>query len=117
MAYADRAGMARVDPRAPSAFGVCDGCGRWFNRVNLIAERQWLGPQIKPTGFLVCQDCLDVPQEQLRPVILPVPDPKPVVQPRPEPHQSIPDLAFVDGDNGAPILDSLGNPIVNDGGE
>lgn len=43
-----------------------------------------MGPRLMRTGFLVCnRGCLDVPQQQLRPRIIP-PDPVPIYQPRPE---------------------------------
>lgn len=45
---------------------------------------EFFGPQLAWTGFLVCPDkCLDVPQPQNIPLILP-PDPVPVKNPRPE---------------------------------
>ena len=83
MAYTNAHGRARVDPRSPQAFAVCDNCGEWVNRVDLRAEQQWMGPELRPTGFLVCDRCLDVPQQQFRTIIMP-PDPVPVDQPRPE---------------------------------
>jgi hypothetical protein len=76
-------GRARVDARDPRAFGVCDDCGEWFNKVDLIPQMEWYGNRLMPTGFLVCWQCNDIPQDQLRTVILP-PDPIPVEQPRPE---------------------------------
>lgn len=44
---------------------------------------QWRGPRLMKTGFLVDKSCLDVPQQQLRPRILPT-DPVPIFNPRPE---------------------------------
>lgn len=76
-------GHARVNPRAPDAFAVCDRCNRLWNKRDLIWEMQWRGPRLMKTGFLVCQPCLDVPQQQLRPRILPT-DPVPILNPRPE---------------------------------
>lgn len=76
-------GHARVDPNSPSAFAVCDRCQRLFNRRDLIWEMQWRGPRLMKTGYLVDKSCLDVPQQQLRPRILPT-DPVPIFNPRPE---------------------------------
>lgn len=77
-------GRARVDTRNPSAWGVCDNCSEWRNLSDLAWEEQWMGPNLMRTGFRVCRDrCLDVPQPQLRTIILP-PDPIPVRDPRPE---------------------------------
>lgn len=76
-------GHAKVNPRSPSAFGTCDRCYRVFNLRDLVQEMQWRGPRLMWTGFLVDRSCLDIPQQQLRPRILP-PDPVPVFNPRPE---------------------------------
>lgn len=83
MSYADRAGRATVNTRAPNAFAVCDSCGEWYNRVNLLVQREWYGDNLADTGFRVCQRCLSRPQAQLKPVILPL-DPIPIFEPRPE---------------------------------
>ena len=84
MSYSNAHGRARVDPRNPQAFGCCDNCGEWRNLADLAWEQQWMGPNLLRTGFRVCRDrCLDVPQPQLRTIILP-PDPIPVRDPRPE---------------------------------
>ena len=44
---------------------------------------QWSGSQLQNLRLLVCDTCLDVPQQQLRSIVLP-PDPLPVFNPRPE---------------------------------
>ncbi len=76
-------GRAKVDPNNPQAFAVCDRCGFWYNHKDLKWQFQWMGPQLQNTRLLVCDTCLDVPQEQLRTIILP-PDPMPVLNARPE---------------------------------
>ncbi len=83
MAYADRAGRARVDARNPRGFAVCDGCGEWYNRMNLMAQYDWAGDAMIDLGYRYCRRCLSKPQEQLRTVILPL-DPVPIDDPRPE---------------------------------
>ncbi len=80
-------GHARVDPRNPEAFGECDRCGRWFNHVDLSWQFQWAGTHLQNLRILVCRRCLDVPQEQLRTIILP-PDPPPIMNAR------VPDFAY-----------------------
>ena len=76
-------GHAKVNPKNPSAFGVCDRDGFLYSLDDLVWEYQWMGTQLKTTWFRVCKRCLDVPQDQLRPKNVPA-DPIPRVQPRPE---------------------------------
>jgi hypothetical protein len=88
MAYASRSGRARTSIRRPQAFAVCDRCGIWYNRVNLSWQYDWRGNALQNLWILVCGDCLDIPQEQLRAIQLPA-DPVPVWQPRVEQFASI----------------------------
>jgi hypothetical protein len=76
-------GKARVDPTNPQAFAICDRCGGLYNHVDLQWQHQWIGPQLQNLRILVCEKCLDRPQEQLRTIILP-PDPLPIYNARPE---------------------------------
>jgi hypothetical protein len=76
-------GHGRVSIIRPRALAVCDRCGETWNKVTLTRQFQWGGTALYDTGLLVCPDCLDVPQDQLRSVILP-PDPVPVENPRPD---------------------------------
>lgn len=76
-------GHARVNPRAPEAFAVCDRCSGWYNLVDLQWQYQWAGPNLQNLRLLVCRKCLDIPQPQLKPRILP-PDPMPKLNARPE---------------------------------
>jgi hypothetical protein len=75
-------GRARVDPRYPQAFAWCDRCQFQFNLVDLQWQYQWAGAQLQNKRILVCNRCLDKPQEQLRTITLPA-DPVPVMYPRP----------------------------------
>lgn len=86
MSYASRSGRARTSLKRPEAFAVCDRCGIWYNRVNLIFQFQWTGTVLQNLWILVCRKCLDIPQEQLRAIVLPA-DPVPVWQPRVEQFQ------------------------------
>jgi hypothetical protein len=51
----------------------------------MVRQQQWAGNSLIDTGLLVGIDCLDVPQDQYRTVILP-PDPMPINNPRPSPN-------------------------------
>lgn len=77
-------GHVRVSSRSPRAAGVCDRCGRIFNRNSLSWAFDWRGQTLQNLRLLVCSPCLDVPQQQLRSRIL-GPDPLPIYNPRPEP--------------------------------
>lgn len=83
-------GRASVSARRPSALGVCDRCGFTYQLNRLRWQYQWQGMQLQNLRLLVCDECLDVPQIQLKTIILP-PDPLPVLNPRPEPYsQEVP---------------------------
>ena len=49
---------------------------------------QWAGVKLQTYDILVCSQCWDTPQEQLRVIIIP-PDPMPVLNPRPERYTTI----------------------------
>lgn len=83
MALGNLSGRARTDPSSPRAFAICDQCGILYNRIDLAPLVEYMGPALQHTGFYVCPSCLDKPQSQFRPVILP-PSPIPVDQPRPD---------------------------------
>lgn len=76
-------GSARIDPRNPSALGICDRCSFLYNLRDLSYQFAWAGTKLINTRLRVCKKCLDRPNEQLRARILP-PDPVPVADPRPE---------------------------------
>lgn len=84
MGYASKAGRASVNPSAPEAFGVCSRCGIWYQRRALTNQPQWRGAALLPLNIFVCRQCLDVPQEQLRAIVLSA-DPVPVYWPLVEP--------------------------------
>lgn len=76
---------ARVDANNPEAFAMCDRCGFWYNRSDLVWQFEWGGQKLYNKEVLVCitgNRCYDKPQEQLRTIILP-PDPPPIVNARP----------------------------------
>lgn len=77
-------GRARLNARAPSAAGICDRCGLLYTHRDLRWQYDWAGARLQNLKILVCQHCLDDPQEQLRAKIL-SPDPLPIYNARPEP--------------------------------
>lgn len=88
MALGDHRGRARLDTQNPTAMGCCDRCGFWYALDQLQRQFEWRGAALADTGFLVCagagtKNCLDVPFEQNRLLILP-PDPVPRRNPRPD---------------------------------
>lgn len=87
MAYASKAGRARVSSKNPRAFGVCDRDGLWYNLDQLVWQWEYRGPTLQNIWIRVCKRCLDTPNAQLRSITLPA-DPVPVWQPRPENFES-----------------------------
>ena len=79
-------GRARVNVNALSSWATCDRCGIQYNISDLQWQMQWRGSQMLNTRILVCKlTCLDIPQAQLKTLILP-PDPSPTLNARPEPY-------------------------------
>lgn len=73
-----------IDPRNPRALALCDGCKMPTFRDTLTMQMDYRGtPAPVPLGFLVCPRCLDVPNAQGAPAILPI-DPVPIIDPRPD---------------------------------
>lgn len=74
-------GRARVSARSPEAFGICDNCSFLYNLSELRWQLQWSGNKLVNLRQLVCRRCNDIPQTQLRAIVLPA-DPMPVLNPR-----------------------------------
>lgn len=74
---------AEVNPSFPRAWGTCDSCGFVLNHHKLQEQFQWAGTILQNTHFLVCERCLDVPNEALRTIVIP-PDPPPIMNARVE---------------------------------
>jgi hypothetical protein len=83
MSYASKSGRARTSPSNPNAHAICDRCGFRYNFVNLRWQYDWRGAALANTFILVCSDCYDTPQEQLRAIVVPA-DPTPIIQARVE---------------------------------
>lgn len=81
-------GRGRVSSRRPAALGVCDFCSFTYNLCDLRPWQQWAGVKLQTYNYLVCEKCWDVPQQQLRSIIIP-PDPLPVYNPRPEQYAEV----------------------------
>ena len=81
MAWASITGRARVSTRNPQAFGICDRCGALLNHVDLRWQFDWRGAALQNLRFLVCNRCEDVPQQQLRAIVVPA-DPVPIMNAR-----------------------------------
>lgn len=88
-----RATASRTDPRA---FGTCDRCGFIWNRNQLDWQYQWAGARLQNRVILVCPSCMDVPQMQLRAILIP-PDPVPIDNPRPDPYMLMAQSSTPDG--------------------
>lgn len=81
MSYASLSGRARTSARKPQAHAICDRCGFRYNMVDLQFQYEWRGPVIQNIRVLVCKKCLDVPQENIRAIIVPA-DPEPIINAR-----------------------------------
>jgi len=81
MGYASQAGRARTNAANPQAHAICDRCGFRYNFVDLSWQYDWRGAALMNIRILVCRDCLDTPQEQLRAIVIPA-DPTPIVNAR-----------------------------------
>jgi len=83
MGYASQSGRARTSSKNPQAFAVCDRCGFLYNHSDLAWQFQWGGASLINKRILVCRPCNDIPQNQLRAIVLPA-DPVPIMNPRTE---------------------------------
>lgn len=81
MAYASQAGRARTSASNPLAHAICDRCGFRYNHVQLRWQFDWAGASLINKRLLVCNPCYDMPQEQLRAIVVPA-DPVPIINPR-----------------------------------
>jgi hypothetical protein len=81
MAYASQSGRARTSSSGPQAHAICDRCGFRYNHVDLQWQYDWRGAALQNVRILVCNSCLDVPQTQLRAIVVPA-DPVPIMQAR-----------------------------------
>ena len=109
MAYASQSGRARTSSSSPQAHAICDRCGFRYNHVDLQWQYDWRGAALQNIRILVCNSCVDVPQDQLRAIVVPA-DPIPIMQAR------VQDFSQAETDNqtvtAPPIIDpTTGIPI------
>jgi len=106
-------GHAVISQTSPRAQAVCDRCGFWYSHSDLRWASDWRGTKLQNLRFLVCESCLDVPQQNgQRTIILPA-DPVPIQNARPE--QYVPDsnpLSAI-GANPSPALWQFSGQIGN----
>ena len=103
-------GRARVSPRHPEAFAVCDRCAGWLNLVDLRWQYEFAGRGLYNTRYLFCQRCLDTPQPQLKARIIRA-DPVPKLNARVEPF-AIDNESGFENNGGVLTLTSLqGYPV------
>ena len=96
-------GRFTVDPTSPRARGVCDRCGAMYQLDQLKWQFQWAGARLQNLRLLVCASCMDIPQTQLRAIIIPA-DPLPVMNPRPEANVADNNPISGIGQNANPVL-------------
>lgn len=78
MAYASKFGRARL---SGGAYAICDRCGFGYNHAELSWQMDYAGTGLINKRILSCPRCLDVPQNQLRTIVIPA-DPVPIQNPR-----------------------------------
>lgn len=113
-------GRAKVNARNPEAFAICDGCGFLYQHSELRFQLQWSGNKLVNLKQLVCRRCNDIPQTQLRAIVLPA-DPMPIMNPRVQNYQAAStDYRATSGQNtvdpetGIPILGNTLRITEND---
>lgn len=117
MAYRWRPKNATVDPDNPIAWAACDRCQNIWNINKLAWQFDYRGTaQPQNTRLLCCPTCLDVPNAQFSPYILP-PDPPPVLNARPFPYElsetdwlTTQDDEIITTQDGVLLTPSLPNP-------
>lgn len=73
----------RTDNRSPRAAAVCDRCGFGWNHNALTFQVEFAGDRLVSTNMLVCPDCYDIPNPQVKTIRIPA-DPVPIANPRPQ---------------------------------
>lgn len=106
-------GRAQISPSRPRALAVCDRCGFLYNHDQLQWQYDWRGPKLQNLRVLVCQPCLDKPQENgQRTIILP-PDPVSIQNARPEQYVADDNPLSALGANASPSLFRFSAQIGN----
>lgn len=105
-------GGARVDPRNPQAYAICDRSGFRVQHNTLSWQHEWRGSQLQNLRILVRPQSLDTPNQQLR-AYSPPPDPVPIANPRPDLSEMVTSWTpYLTDEFGNLITDEFGHPIV-----
>lgn len=100
----------QIDSNAPEASAACDRC----QFIWLLRDLQWQydyrGMQLQNTNFLVCPTCLDIPNPQIKPILLP-PDPEPVLNPRVFNYTNA-EVDYISEQDGDHIVEEDDDPII-----
>ena len=105
-------GRATVDADSPRAWAHCDRCYALVNHSDLRFQFRYAGPRLVNTNKLVCERCLDEPNQQERTIVIPS-DPVPIRNPRPG-DPSV-ETNYLVTDNDFYIDDDTGDDIVTGG--
>lgn len=106
---------ATINSQSPQALATCDRCGFVHNHKELDWQYDWAGPRLQNQGLLVCDSCMDVPQQNGRRTFIIPPDPVPIKNPRPDPYMFMGQSSSPDpSQSGAPnvLMTEDGNPLV-----
>lgn len=108
-------GRARVSATNPRSHGICQRCGFTYLRQDLVPQFVWAGDKLQDINLYVCKrTCLDIPQQQLRSIIIP-PDPVPVYKPFPEVYEIVvPNFMATESSTfaGDDLTTEDGNPLI-----
>lgn len=104
-------GRAKVSTRNPQAFAICDNCGFLFNHSQLMWQWEWAGNKLINQRQLVCYRCSDIPNQQLRAIVIPA-DPIPIQNPRVQNYTAAStNTRFTSGQN--TVDPETGIPVIN----
>ena len=112
-------GRAKVSQTKPQAHAVCDRCGFRYLHVDLTWQYDWAGIQMQNKRILVCETCLDTPQQNGRRTVILPPDPQPIINPRPEAYGvEVPSFMGLVGSDASPDANALtqvdGDPMTQE---
>ena len=105
-------GHAKVSTRNPRAQAVCDRCGFNYQHNQLVWDVQWAGQKLQNLRQLVCRKCKDIPQTQLKTIIIP-PDPLPILNARPE-NYGAEVTSFISKETGQALLTESGVALIDE---
>lgn len=90
--------------------GTCQRCSWIYHLDELQWQYDYRGMQLQSLNILVCSTCLDAPQPQLKPIILP-PDPVSVLNARPFDYANA-NNDYISTQGGDHIVEQDGDPII-----